>query len=69
MQYDLNAFYYAYSTIAQTLAGAFGFLMAVVLYQMQRLEASMEVSVKEFFRQPPCRFPRWECDREVRKMS
>jgi hypothetical protein len=48
MQYDLNAFYYAYSTIAQTLAGAFGFLMAVVLYQMQRLEASMEVSVKEF---------------------
>jgi hypothetical protein len=46
-QYDLNAYYYAYSTIAQTLAGAFGFLVAVVLYQMQRLESEMEAAVIE----------------------
>ena len=33
-----NTCYYTFSTIAQTLAGAFGFLVAVVLYRIQSLE-------------------------------
>jgi hypothetical protein len=32
---DLSVYFYTYSTIAQTLAGAFGFLVAVVLYLIQ----------------------------------
>jgi ribose/xylose/arabinose/galactoside ABC-type transport system permease subunit len=39
MQYDYTVFYYAYSTMAQTLASAFGFLGAVVLFQIQNMEA------------------------------
>jgi hypothetical protein len=34
---DVNAFYYTFSTICQTLSGAFGFLVAITLYEMQRL--------------------------------
>ncbi len=34
-----TACYYTFSTIAQTLAGAFGFLVAVVLFRMQSLES------------------------------
>ena len=36
-----NALFYTFSTIAQTLAGAFGFLVAVVLYRMQSITAGM----------------------------
>lgn len=36
-----NAYFYTYSTIAQTLAGAFGFLVAVVLYRLQMLNNSL----------------------------
>jgi hypothetical protein len=32
---DIAVYFYTYSTIAQTLAGAFGFLVAVVLYLIQ----------------------------------
>jgi hypothetical protein len=32
---DINVYFYTYSTIAQTLAGAFGFLVAVILYLIQ----------------------------------
>lgn len=32
---DISVYYYTYSTIAQTLAQAFGFLVAVVLYIFQ----------------------------------
>src|SRR4051812_45803655 len=48
MIYDPTAYYYAYSTIAQTLAGSFGFLVAVILYQLEKLESSMEVGANEF---------------------
>jgi hypothetical protein len=34
-----SVYFYTYSTIAQTLAGAFGFLVAVVLYLMQGINA------------------------------
>jgi hypothetical protein len=44
---DANAFYYTYSTICQTLAGAFGFLVAVVLYQIQSVTAGFEVMLNE----------------------
>jgi len=32
---DISVYFYTYSTIAQTLAGAFGFLVAVVLFLIQ----------------------------------
>jgi len=34
-EFDHAVYFYTYSTIAQTLAGAFGFLVAVVLYLIQ----------------------------------
>jgi hypothetical protein len=34
-----SVYFYTYSTIAQTLAGAFGFLVAVVLYLMQGINS------------------------------
>lgn len=40
---DTNVFYYSYSTIAQAVAGAFGFLAAVVLYRLQALNSQLEV--------------------------
>jgi hypothetical protein len=39
---DYSVYYYSYSTIAQTLAGAFGFLAAIVLYRLQALNGHME---------------------------
>lgn len=36
---DSSVYFYTYSTIAQTLAGAFGFLVAVVLYLIQGINA------------------------------
>lgn len=39
---DPSVFYYGYSTIAQALAGAFGFLAAIVLYRLQALNVQME---------------------------
>ena len=41
MAFDYSLFYYTYSTIAQTLAGAFGFLIAVVLYQRQAINSRL----------------------------
>lgn len=38
---DYNVFFYTYSTIAQSLAGAFGFLAAVVLYRLQALNGQL----------------------------
>jgi hypothetical protein len=40
---DSNVFYYSYSTIAQAVAGAFGFLAAVVLFRLQALNGQLEV--------------------------
>ncbi len=37
-----NACYYTFSTISQSLAGAFGFLVAVVLYQIQVMLGRLE---------------------------
>src|SRR5579872_7372975 len=34
-----DVYFYTYSTIAQTLAGAFGFLVAVVLYLIQGINS------------------------------
>ncbi|HVS71183.1 MAG TPA: hypothetical protein VHQ47_08010 [Phycisphaerae bacterium] len=39
---DPSVYYYTYSTIAQAVAGAFGFLAAVVLYRLQALNTQME---------------------------
>ncbi len=39
---DSSVYYYTYSTLAQSLAGAFGFLAAVVLYRLQSLNSQLE---------------------------
>ncbi len=36
-----NVFYYTCSTICQSLAGAFGFLLAVILYHIQSINSSL----------------------------
>lgn len=43
---DYSVFYYTYSTIAQTLAGGFGFLGAVVLFQMQGIHMGLDSKAK-----------------------
>jgi hypothetical protein len=56
-----NACYYTFSTVCQTLAGAFGFLVAVVLYRMQSLGATLGVLAvttihgRDWERSPPVR--------------
>ena len=44
---DVNAYYYAFSTIAQALASAFGFLVAVALYRMKAIEDGMELEFSQ----------------------
>ncbi len=58
---DSNGFYYTLSTISQTLAGAFGFLVAVVLYRMQAIKEELpQLKTKSseardnYFRTPTC---------------
>jgi hypothetical protein len=41
-QLDHTVYFYTYSTIAQTLAGAFGFLVAVVLYLIQGIHTHIQ---------------------------
>jgi len=38
---DYSLFYYTYSTIAQTLAGVFGFVIAVVIYRTQAISSRL----------------------------
>jgi hypothetical protein len=38
-----TACYYTFSTICQTLAGAFGFLVAVVIFRVQTIEGSQSI--------------------------
>ena len=44
---DANTYYYLYRTIAQSLASAFAFLVAVTLYRMEYLERSVENALHE----------------------
>ena len=44
---DINAYYYAFSTISQSLASAFAFLVAVGLYRMQTIENEIETALNE----------------------
>lgn len=44
---DINSYYYTFSTIAQSLASAFAFLVAVALYRMQTIENEIETAVDE----------------------
>jgi len=49
---DPNVYYYSYSTLAQSLAGAFGFLAAVVVYRLQALNSQMERIAGQFMGDP-----------------
>ena len=44
---DVNTYYYAFSTIAQSLASAFAFLVAVALHRMRAIEDGLEVNLEE----------------------
>ncbi len=46
---DATTLYYTYSTIAQTLAGAFGFLGAFVLFRLQSINRSCEIVTGNVF--------------------
>lgn len=39
MEIDHSVYFYTYSTIAQTLAGAFGFLVAAVVFRIQAISS------------------------------
>src|SRR4051794_24795090 len=45
---DLTVIWYTYSTIAQTLASAFGFLTAVCLYQVQSINGSLTWRAEDY---------------------
>jgi hypothetical protein len=47
---DINTYYYSFSTISQTRAGAFAFLVAVALFRMQSIENEMERAFGEVIR-------------------
>jgi hypothetical protein len=47
---DYSVFYYTYSTIAQTLASAFGFLAAVVLYQLQEFSVWIDDNIQSLLK-------------------
>jgi hypothetical protein len=44
---DNAAYYYFFSTVAQSLASAFGFLVAVALYRLKTIEEGMEIDLGE----------------------
>ena len=44
---DVNTYYYTFSTIAQSLASAFGFLVAVGLYRISAMETGMELEMNQ----------------------
>ena len=44
---ELNTYYYTYGTISQTLATAYGVLVAVSIYRMQALEGEIEFAGSE----------------------
>ena len=44
---DINVYYYTFSTISQSLASAFAFLVAVALYRMQTIENELETALGE----------------------
>ncbi len=44
---DITAYYYVFSTISQSLASAFAFLVAVAIYRMQTIENEMETALGE----------------------
>jgi hypothetical protein len=46
---DATTYFYTFSTISQTLAGAFGFLVAVALYRLQSIEQEMERALAEVY--------------------
>jgi hypothetical protein len=45
-----DALFYTFSTVAQTLAGALGFLFAAVLYGMQRIDSELSALVPDVLR-------------------
>jgi hypothetical protein len=49
---DPTVYYYSYSTLAQSLAGAFGFLAAVVLYRLQSLNGQLQVIASQLIGDP-----------------
>ncbi|MFN7769257.1 MAG: hypothetical protein ACK5UC_18820 [Planctomycetaceae bacterium] len=50
---DHSVYFYTYSTIAQTLAGAFGFLVAAVVFRLQAISAQVDQFAEQVLRSSP----------------
>lgn len=50
---DFTVFYYTYSTIAQTLAGLLGFMVAIVLFRMQAMQSKIDAYWNDMVRPEP----------------
>jgi hypothetical protein len=50
---DHSVYFYTYSTIAQTLAGAFGFLVAAVVFRLQAISAQVDQFAEQVLKGSP----------------
>jgi hypothetical protein len=53
MDFDHSVYFYTYSTIAQTLAGAFGFLVAAVVFRIQAISTRVAELAEHVIRNSP----------------
>ncbi|MCY2968724.1 MAG: hypothetical protein NT069_34715 [Planctomycetota bacterium] len=53
MPFDHSVYFYTYSTIAQTLAGAFGFLVAAVVFRIQAISARVAELAEQVIQHSP----------------
>lgn len=53
MDMDHSVYFYTYSTIAQTLAGAFGFLVAAVVFRLQAISARVDLFAEQVLKGSP----------------
>jgi hypothetical protein len=50
---DHSVYFYTYSTIAQTLAGAFGFLVAAVVFRLQAISSRVDLFAEQVLKGSP----------------
>lgn len=53
MDIDHSVYFYTYSTIAQTLAGAFGFLVAAVVFRLQAISSRVDQFAEQVLQSSP----------------
>ncbi|MFN9906216.1 MAG: hypothetical protein ACK56F_08850, partial [bacterium] len=53
MDIDHSVYFYTYSTIAQTLAGSFGFLVAAVVFRLQAISSRVDQFAEQVLQTSP----------------